>query len=525
VGRLLATTLTLLMLVTPSAGAQTAPSSRLAGPDRITTAVAVSSAHWTTSPTVVLATAATYPDALAGGPLAASLSAPLLLTGSAALAESTAREIERLGARRVVVLGGPRALSTRVEQDVRALPSRPEVERVAGADRFATAAAVARMLEGSKQATTASGRDFPDALAGGAFASRDHPSPTLLVSRHEVPDATRAALDRLEPDAVRLVGGTSAVSAAVEAELGSTTDLSRIAGDHRYATSRLVLDAVLRSRDDRPAPLVVASGATFPDALAAGPLAAHLDGLLLLVPPTRLTDRTDAYLRRFAARFSSVVVVGGNRAVDPHVAAEIDAALAGRPRPDPPFAGTWRALPSSVRREMTGSSWRPGCPVALDDLALIEMTHWGFDGQVHHGRLVVGRGVAADVLASFERIYQARFPIERMRLVDEYGADDDRSMAANNTSAFNCRRVTGGTSWSEHSYGTAVDINPVQNPYVRGSTVAPTAGSRYLDRSDVRPGMIVRPGAVTTAFDRIGWGWGGDWSSVKDYQHFSRSGR
>jgi hypothetical protein len=179
-------------------------------------------------------------------------------------------------------------------------------------------------------------------------------------------------------------------------------------------------------------------------------------------------------------------------------------------------------LPGSLQRTMTGSSWRSGCPVGLEDLRLITMPHHDLAGDVRWGHLVVHRQVAADVADAFGTIHDAGFPIERMRIVDRYGGDDDRSMADNNTHAFNCRRITGGSSYSQHSYGWAIDINPVQNPYVRGDTVLPEAGRAYLDRGDVRAGMIVRPGPATEAFDALGWTWGGDWQSLKDYQHFER---
>jgi hypothetical protein len=195
------------------------------------------------------------------------------------------------------------------------------------------------------------------------------------------------------------------------------------------------------------------------------------------------------------------------------------------PEPAPEFTGSAQPLPPDVREAMTGVSWRPGCPVGLDDLALLELGHWGFDGQAHTGRLVVAARVADAVLDAFARIFAAGFPIERMEPVDAYGADDHRSMAANNTSAFNCRPVEGTDRWSEHSFGTAIDINPVQNPYVRGGEVLPPAAAAYRDRSDVRPGMITRAGPVVDAFDAIGWGWGGQWGSAIDYQHFSESGR
>jgi hypothetical protein len=171
-------------------------------------------------------------------------------------------------------------------------------------------------------------------------------------------------------------------------------------------------------------------------------------------------------------------------------------------------------------------SWHPGCPVPIEDLRLLELDHWGLDGTVHRGELVVNASEAGDVLVIFETLFDARFPIERMALIDVYEADDDRSMAANNTSAFNCRSVTGDPDvWSEHSYGWAIDINPIQNPYVTsGGAVLPPAGRAYVDRSLRAPGMIHDGDVVTTAFSAAGWGWGGHWTSVRDYQHFSATG-
>jgi len=138
--------------------------------------------------------------------------------------------------------------------------------------------------------------------------------------------------------------------------------------------------------------------------------------------------------------------------------------------------------------------------------------------------MIVAKRVATDVLQVFRQLYQARFPIEQMVRIEAYGGNDDASMAANNTVAFNCRQITDGSALSEHAYGTAIDINPKQNPYVKGSTVLPSTGQDYLDRSQVRPGMVEQ-GSIKAAFESIGWKWGGDWESLKDYQHFSQSGR
>jgi len=183
-------------------------------------------------------------------------------------------------------------------------------------------------------------------------------------------------------------------------------------------------------------------------------------------------------------------------------------------------------LSSADVRRMVGTSWHRGCPVALADLRLVTATYWGFDKRAHTGRIVVHRDVAADVLAVLRRLYAARFPIRRMVPVDAYGGSDFRSIEADNTSAFNCRYVDGTTRWSEHAYGRAIDLNPIENPYVTSSgTTSHPASRRYLRRAPYRPGMAVEGGAVVRAFDAVGWGWGGRWSGARDYQHFSASGR
>lgn len=192
----------------------------------------------------------------------------------------------------------------------------------------------------------------------------------------------------------------------------------------------------------------------------------------------------------------------------------------------PPFRGGVTHLPVALRATMTGRSWHVGCPVGLAELRLVRARHWGFDGRVHDGRLVVHRDVARTVLGVLRRLYAARFPIRRMVPVDAYGASDYRSIEADNTSAFNCRFVDGTTRWSEHSYGRAIDLNPIENPYVTAAgTTSHPASRRFLRRSPYRRGMAVEGGVVVRAFAAVGWGWGGRWSGARDYQHFSASGR
>ncbi len=187
----------------------------------------------------------------------------------------------------------------------------------------------------------------------------------------------------------------------------------------------------------------------------------------------------------------------------------------------PGFVGTVHG----VTRADLPHSWRPGCPVGPAQLRLLRLTYWGFDGRQHVGVLVVRDRVAPDVVAVFRRLYAARFPIRKLRKVDAYRGSDDASMAADNTSAFNCRFVGGTRRWSQHAYGEAIDVNPVENPYVQGSRVSPPAGRRYLDRSRRRAGMAVSGGPLVRAFAVVGWQWGGRWAAAPDYQHFSTTGR
>jgi hypothetical protein len=190
------------------------------------------------------------------------------------------------------------------------------------------------------------------------------------------------------------------------------------------------------------------------------------------------------------------------------------------PATPPPFV----ARIERVTRADLPFSWHAGCPVPPSRLRRVRLRFYGFDGKAHAGALVVNAGVVRDVIIVFRTLYAARFPIRRMQPVDVFHGSDDRAAAADDTSAFNCRRAVapGTPSWSMHAYGEAIDVNDVENPYLEGSRVIPPAGRAYLDRSNVRPGMAVASGVLVRAFARVGWGWG---ARFADYQHFSINGR
>jgi hypothetical protein len=192
----------------------------------------------------------------------------------------------------------------------------------------------------------------------------------------------------------------------------------------------------------------------------------------------------------------------------------------------PPFSATIAKLTAAERKAMTPSVWRKGCPVALSDLRAVRSRHVGFDGRARTGILVVHRARAASVRHVLRLLYEGRFPIRRMHPIQRYGGDDSTSIDDDNTSAFNCRAVTGGTGWSEHAYGRAIDLNPIENPYVsRAGTTEHEASEPYLDRRDARPGMATEGSLAVRAFGERGWRWGGRWSAPIDYQHFSTTGR
>jgi hypothetical protein len=172
-----------------------------------------------------------------------------------------------------------------------------------------------------------------------------------------------------------------------------------------------------------------------------------------------------------------------------------------------------------------GASWHLGCPVAPEDLRLVTVSIVGFDGATGTGQVVVNADVTDAVVDVFHRLFDARFPIRKMKPIFTQAEFDDFETPDDNSTGFSCRNAvtdSGTASWSEHAYGHAIDIDPIENPYVENSRIIPSAGAAYLDRRNVRPGMAVEGSAIVAAFRAVGWGWG---ASFRDYQHFSTSGR
>jgi len=183
---------------------------------------------------------------------------------------------------------------------------------------------------------------------------------------------------------------------------------------------------------------------------------------------------------------------------------------------------TSEPLPDHIIEFITGLTFRDYAPFTTDFLTYLTVTHVDFDGNDQIGHLIVADEIGDEVLEIFQEIYESRFPIHSIRLIDYFDAIDYYSLAANNSSAFNFRYIANTNVISRHGFGMAIDINPIQNPYVRGDNVLPDAGRAYLDRSYVRPGMIIPGDAVYEAFISRGWTWGGNWTLPRDYHHFER---
>ena len=179
-------------------------------------------------------------------------------------------------------------------------------------------------------------------------------------------------------------------------------------------------------------------------------------------------------------------------------------------------------IPEDVKVKMHGVTISDSSAVKFDGLSYLTLTYMGYDGKSHTGNMIVDKTLADEVISIFKELYEAKFPVEKIRLASEYGGDDELSMADNNTSAFNDRPATGGTGLSYHQLGRAIDINPKVNPYIKGNVILPEEGKNYTDRSLDEQGMISKDGVCVEIFKKYGWSWGGDWTSLKDYQHFEK---
>lgn len=179
-------------------------------------------------------------------------------------------------------------------------------------------------------------------------------------------------------------------------------------------------------------------------------------------------------------------------------------------------------IPDNIYEKMIGKSIPDKDSVDKNSLDYLKITYYGFDNKPHIGDMVVSKEVSKEVIDIFKELYENKYPIEKVSLIDNYGADDELSMSDNNTSSFCYRVVDGSKVLSNHSKGLAIDINPLINPMVKNGVVSPKKGQDYIERNENIKGMIKKGDACYNAFTKRGWTWGGEWSNLKDYQHFEK---
>ncbi|MBV9143845.1 MAG: M15 family metallopeptidase [Pseudonocardiales bacterium] len=191
----------------------------------------------------------------------------------------------------------------------------------------------------------------------------------------------------------------------------------------------------------------------------------------------------------------------------------------------PPTSTSFVSTISPVSPQVLArSSWQPICPVNPSQLRYLTLSFRGFDARAHTGEMLVNADVAQAVVSVFKRLFAAGFPIEEMRITSKAELGLPPTGDGNNTEGFVCHQIPGQTEWSAHAYGLAIDLNPFDNPYVKGNLVVPELASSYLNRDWVRSGMVLDGGPAVTAFESVGWTWGGRWVGPVDFMHFSANG-
>ena len=187
---------------------------------------------------------------------------------------------------------------------------------------------------------------------------------------------------------------------------------------------------------------------------------------------------------------------------------------------EPVFEAT--PIPPAVKARMRGVSYPENAEIKLDDLRYLKLSYIDFEGRPQVGEMVCNKAIAGDLVEIFKALYEARYPIKSIRLIDDFNGDDEASMLADNTSCFNYRKKVGVRELSKHALGLAVDINPFENPYVRPTRVRPAEAREFADRTKDFPHKIDKDDLCYQLFRAHGFSWGGTWRSVKDYQHFEK---
>lgn len=457
---------------------------RISGKDRIETSIEVSRYLNPKSKTVIITDAKTYPDALSASNLTVGKN-PILLVKDG-LTEKTIAEIKRLETNKVLIVGGESSISKKVEEELSKIQGVETVERISGGNRYETCQNTYDFA-GKEGEVLASGSNFADALAVSPILGERG---LLLADKNTKPEEGSV-----------LVGGSSSISSE------GLKDYERIAGSNRYETS-VKLAKKLNSKT-----AIIVSGQSFPDALAASSLSQKLNCPILLSQKNSIDQSVLDYLRD--AKIENVKIIGGEGSISAKVERDI------KLRINPELVFKPRAIDEEVKKRIYGKSYKKNNRIRLTDLAYIPVAYKDFNNKLAYGEIIVNKKVGWEVGKIFEELYNSGIQIEKIRLIDEYGGNDVKSMEDNNTSAFNYRVIRGTNRLSKHSLGYAIDINTLYNPHVVRGVANPRAAQKYVRRDRNNPHMIFRNDKTYNIFKKYGWKWGGNWR-YPDYQHFEK---
>jgi putative cell wall-binding protein len=473
---------------------------RYGGADRYATAAAVSAAHYAPGvPVAYVATGTNFPDALAGGPLAARGGGPLVLVGATSIPPATAAELTRLRPARIVILGGEGAVSSRVADSLVAYQTGGGVERVAGSDRYATAAGISRLVapgSGVPVAYVATGENFPDALVGGVAAAR-RGAPLLLARRTSLPGPTDAELQRLAPREIIVLGGAGVVDDTVVGrlrQLATSGTVRRLAGADRYSTGVAVSAASFGSPTGS---LFIASGKSFADALVSVPAAAKTGGALLLVPGSSVPSAVQTEAKRLAP--TRLVLMGGMAAVNERVTFDLRVAL-----------GDLAPLPACAYRDVLTpyrayDDWRR---TLVDTILMVPSTYHPGDlvdtsTAGMNGGYAVRSLVVSDLRALGDAARAAGRPVQVISGFRSYAAQEQTFNYWVSVGGYEqALRTSARAGHSEHQLGTTLDFKSSGGPAPWDiADWATTPAGRWMAENAWRYGFVMS--YPRSSFDRV----------------------
>ena len=485
---------------------------RISGKDRIETALKISEFANEKSRKVIVADSRNYPDALSASNLTEGKYPILLFNGNE---ERVVNEIKRLNAEEVIVLGGKNSVPESFIEHCREINSIESVERISGKNRYETSAKIFDFAE-KKSAVIVSGNNYPDALAASSILGN---SGLILVDKNQVPVYAENILKNATDKNGIIVGGYGSISADIEGKLKNScgfNSLTRISGKDRYDTSTKIAE---RKKSDT---IIVASGESFADALSAAEIAQKIDSPILLVKKNVIDSSVMKYIK--SEGIKKAIILGGESSVSKNTENNIVKLINGENIAENNIGNEVfkpRNIDENIKKRIYGKSYKDNRNIKLSDLSYVPVAYRDFNGNTAYGEIIVNKNVGKEVGKIFKEIYDANIKIEKIKLIDEYNADDVKSMEDNNTSAFNYRVIKGTNKLSNHAMGYAIDINPLYNPHVINGVANPRKGQPYARRVRKNPYMIFKNDKIYNIFKKYGWRWGGEWK-YPDYQHFEK---